>query len=545
MSYVAAPADSLGGGLNLRDKVDAVPLSQAIDALNVEFTNSGAVKQRTGFARFTKTTPSSTAPSSTATSIESFYRTGSGSTQMVVGAGDTLYAYTTAGAQVSSTGSLTANSVWDFARFGDPGNEYVYAGNGTDHMRRWDGTSWTSLSNTQSWYVGSSSSTTSTTAAAPKASALCVTPSDNRLVAAGFTAGSNGPYGSTVNPSYVWFSDALYPERWRSTSFIQITPGDGEKIQAVIPWQNFVFIMKETKFAVYYGQSGDATPVFNYRMVETGVGLAAPRAYAITPEGVYFMARDGVYLTTGGEPEKVSNIINPIWLGHESDFYTGGVLNHAQISKCAMTWVDQKLYLSFPADTSTTNNRTLVYDTQLQWWSLYDFPAASLCSFRVSDYNELIFGSASGYSNHIMRHNLSYGVDDSGSASEQTINSHWRSGFFSFEQLSRIRGQKVWGAGKVNLGISADFERGEGILDLLNMQDSASTSWGSSTWGGGEWSKPRAFQPVVRRRTSRGTAFSITFRNNAKSQDWEVHRLQNHLAQSRRPSARQPEGTPQ
>jgi hypothetical protein len=46
---------------------------------------------------------------------------------MVVGAGDTLYAYTTAGAQVSSTGSLTANSIWDFARFGDPGNEYVYA----------------------------------------------------------------------------------------------------------------------------------------------------------------------------------------------------------------------------------------------------------------------------------------------------------------------------------------------------------------------------------------------------------------------------------
>ena len=55
MAYQAIPFGNFSGGLNLKDKADVVQDSQAIDLLNVEFTERGAVKQRDGFLQFTGT----------------------------------------------------------------------------------------------------------------------------------------------------------------------------------------------------------------------------------------------------------------------------------------------------------------------------------------------------------------------------------------------------------------------------------------------------------------------------------------------------------
>ena len=41
----------LSGGLNLRDKSDAVGEKEAVDLLNVTFTERGAVRQRDGYHR--------------------------------------------------------------------------------------------------------------------------------------------------------------------------------------------------------------------------------------------------------------------------------------------------------------------------------------------------------------------------------------------------------------------------------------------------------------------------------------------------------------
>jgi hypothetical protein len=55
----------------------------------------------------------------------------------------------------------------------------------------------------------------------------------------------------------------------------------------------------------------------------------------------------------------------------------------------------ERFYLAVPTGASTVNDRVLVYDTQHQWWSLYDVPAAALASFRSEDAPEVHFGYAS------------------------------------------------------------------------------------------------------------------------------------------------------
>src|SRR4051812_10200711 len=124
------------GGLNLRDKADAVGDKDAIDLLNVTFTEHGAIRQRDGYADITTSDLTNRVDS-----LSPFY-TVAGQRQIIAGCGTRLEALDNVGAVVAAKTGL-AGGPYSFARFASPGNEYVYAANGTDTLQRWDGASWT------------------------------------------------------------------------------------------------------------------------------------------------------------------------------------------------------------------------------------------------------------------------------------------------------------------------------------------------------------------------------------------------------------------
>jgi hypothetical protein len=103
--------------------------------------------------------------------------------------------------------------------------------------------------------------------AAYKGNYLAVQPLDDRLVIA-----------DASTTSKLWFSDAATPETITASNFVQVTPGDGQPITGMAVFGTQLFVFKQTKFFVFYGNSTDATglPVFNYRMMDTGVGCSLP-----------------------------------------------------------------------------------------------------------------------------------------------------------------------------------------------------------------------------------------------------------------------------
>lgn len=514
--YQPFPFQGFASGLNLRDKPDAVSPEECIDALNVLFTDRGAITQRPGYDNLT-----SSALTNRPASLEAFY-TSSGTKHLLAGCGTRLEAIETGGGVKASATGLTS-AVWDFARFGKPNEEVAFAGNGTDTLRKWTGTEWTAPTAT----VGGEAAK-----AMPKAGALCIDPNSNRLVCAGFSTTTGGPNGLTSSPSHVYLSEPGNPEGYETTAFIQVTPGDGEKVQAVVAWRGATFIFKESRFFELFGVSegSEGKPVFNYRAIEAGVGLASSRAIAVHPTGIYFMSRTGVYRYSGQDPELVSSLIEPIWSADISSFYTSGILAHGSITNCAMTAYEDRIYLSFP--TESANNRTLVYDPQAEWWSLLSIPASCLAVFRVSNTPELVFGYAAG-SNHVGRHNATYTNDD-GSA----ITSYWRSGWFDLgsPDVKKNRAQKAWGTGKVFMGVSEDFKQGTGTPQVMNFEDESTDTWGGTTWGGGEWAAPRGLVGKQRRIANRGTVFSAYFENTVKDQPWSVHRLEHLIPTVREPA---------
>jgi hypothetical protein len=472
VSWQTVPFHDYGG----LDLVSSPDNSRCIDMLNVDLDVRGAVRARDGYATFiTDTSALNSQPDSLFTFV-----TSGGTKRLLVGHTNHVAAFDINGATVTA-GVLASAGPHFFTRFGGPTAEAVYIGNGTDGIQKFTIDAFSSPG-TLSGQTGKF---------------VAITPTSNRLVVAresGTTAGNNV---SSVN-----FSDAGAPETFTATNFVDLDPGDGEAIMGLVSWGNNLFAFKETKFYVFTHETVDTTgePIFNYRKVDTGIGLVASRGLCAARDGVYFVSRTGVYRTTGGPPELVSRVIDPLFIGGASSFYQGSRISQASISGAAMAFHSERLYLAVPTGSSTTNDRTLVYDPRYGEWLVWNIAAAGFATFRITeDQPELLFSYATG-DNYVARHSSSY-TTDAGSA----IVSRCRTGFYDLgvQKEKRLRAINLWGTGAVDFKVSNDFG---------SLGDATSATLGTA--------------PAVDRsqftKGQSGTLFSHQF--SASSGAWTAHR---------------------
>jgi hypothetical protein len=537
--YQAYTFNDFSGGLNLRDKSDTVGDKEAIDLLNVTFSDRGAIRQRDGYADLTTADLTNRGDS-----ICAFY-TSAGIKQLVLGAGTRLEALTSAGAVVASKTGLTSGP-YSFARFAAPGSELMYVTNGVDAMQKWDGAAWaTATATVNGVAVQAMPKAGSITTTATVAGGTSGTNAANRLVATGYGTGTtSGPGATASNPSRVHFSNAGQPEAWetdgasgRGRNFVDLTPGDGEQIMAAVTWRELVFIFKETKFFVMWGEStaADGTPVFNFREVVNNVGLAGRLAVAVGRDGVYFLSRRGVYHTTGGDPTLLSDRIGPLWTGDPEVYYQGLPINIGQVSVARLTWLNEQLFVSVPTGSSLVNDRTLVYDVQHQWWTVYDIPAAALTGFRRVDRDELHFAYSSG-ANRVGRHAIGL-LDDRG----VNMTSRWRSGWsdYGIPQNKTFRETKIWATGAINVGFSTDFNPTQTSVATPAFTTTATWPGAGGTWQdwltsiGNVWPSAGSVVDRMVNQAVEGTTFSTQFSNNPSTKTWAVHRVARHLRETR------------
>lgn len=513
--YRAFPYAGFGGGLNLRDGIDVVQQDQAIDALNVMFTTRGAVEQRSGYAKFTAAEGTNRYDS-----LSPFYKF-DGTRQLVAGAGARLEALDTAGALIASV--ATAASPHYFQRFGGPTAEHIYIANGTDTVRRWTGAAFETPT-----YVG----------VTPAGRYLGLSVTDNRLVNARFTGTTAGN-----NPSTVRFSDEGDPLSFGVTHYEDLHPGDGEEIMGVVTWRDSVFVFKQSKFFVFYGNSvdDDGEPVFNWRAVDTGVGLVSSRAVAVSEQGVYFLDRTGVYFTDGTQPQRVTDTVLPIFHGGSSVYYTGGELNDGSISQATMAYHDSRLWFSFPAGTAATNNRQLVFDPFENWWGLADLPAGPMTVFRPASSDELVFGYAAG-TKHIGRYaQYAYSADDMSQSGTggNAISSYWQGGWFNYDTpaVKTIRESIISGSGIVTVAMSRDYRQTPSFSKQIELTPpDAMYDSGVLYDSGALYGPSGVIQPKPLRKAIRGESFSLRLSNSTLNRGFRVHRFTSHVREVRVPS---------
>lgn len=517
MSRSAVPFTSFGKGLNLVDAPGLVPFDWAIDALNVTFSRRGSVKQRGGYARFTLL-DTTNQPDSLGV-----FTKADGTRRLLIGEGNRVTVIDSSGTQIASV-ATTANPTF-FARFGGPTVEAIYFSNGTDQVQRYD---------------TAGGLTVPAGLAAQTGKFVAVTPTSNRLVVAresGTTAGNN--------PSSVNFSDAGAPETFTATSYIDLDPGDGEAIMGLAVWESQVLVFKERKFFVHWGENTDLTglPVFEVRKGSSQVGLAASRAVATTPFGVFFLARDGIYLYSGGQPQRVSDNIEPFFTGDVPLYFQTQPLNLGSIDKAAMCWHDNRLYVAVPTGASTTNNAMLVYDPAVKWWSIYDMPAGAMVSFELSGQPELLFAQPAG-SKQVNRHKTGqakYSADSMSTSGTGgiAIGSRWRSGWADMSNVpeKQIHDVELYGTGACTVTAHQDFDLSDSLARFASniTFTSSSSLWDSATWDSSLWGPSDTITRKLLLKGFPATYVGLSCSNSTLGQSWELNQA-NFLVTGTRPA---------
>jgi hypothetical protein len=451
---VALVPESFGrfGGLRLDLPLDEVGAERAIDALDVELSSeTGLLQPRVG-SEVVKAQESSeglTALFAHSDNAMIFcFNEAAGKAKLKY-----LNAANEVPAGAEETLATKGGLHFSFARLGTPSASYTYiarrgTSGTTETLGRFDGTKFKEPTATVDGEAGK---------AMPKGHFVTAWPDGgNRLVVAGTTT-TGGPNGAASSDSYVWFSEPGNAEAYESTAYVQLMPGDGEEITGCCVWGGYLFVFKETRFFVFYGVSVDeeGRPEFNYRAVEIEARIRRPLSiglenWAVAPGGVFFVSDDGVWLTTGGTPARISEELLPLGgerplLGPIATTLPAGNRQWAQVN--GLFYSNFVLYV-------TMNERVLAYNLHTGTWVVWKGNISSgMAAWRGGVYEgrEYVYFVTL---KTIYRYNGEKEAD-----AAVTMEPRWQSGFYDFSDPDEktLTETKLYGTGKPKLAVAKDF----------------------------------------------------------------------------------------
>lgn len=292
---------------------------------------------------------------------------------------------------------------------------------------------------------------------------------DDRAFEAHFTAAAGGPTGANGTRSTIFFSDPSAYMTWGANNWTALALGDGDEITGVATWRDLLFVIKRKTLFVFYSTTVTPTgaPDFNYhtislpsqaRVTTNGGGENIVAAN----DGVYLYLADGIYRTTGQTPLKVSRDIEPLLVGTGP---SNMVLPNS--GDWNFSYADNRIFLTY---TVAGTFRTLVYDTSMDAWFLWDLSVGS----GAQPTNVTSFFDTNGTPTvYILAGSKFYSMTYTNTTDDGTsINWFWQSGWFDLGfpgVRKRIRLCKITGTGTPTFSIFTDFGSSDPLAATLTL----------------------------------------------------------------------------
>lgn len=223
--------------------------------------------------------------------------------------------------------------------------------------------------------------------------------------------------GDPDRPGAVYFSNSGNGEQWGSPNWIQVSPpSDGLQGGCVYNTRCFAF-SHERMYELVPGIASGVT--FDPFPTPTARGLVSPWGLCVA-DMIYFVAKDGVYATTGGqEASLVENDIKPLFPTYDSpaqDVNGYEAVDLERIEDIKLEYHNGELWFLYLGKTTGTK-QILIYDTIKKRWRAASYPltfptqgglrsvyseSTSDSSMMAGDYNGNIYlfsgiGADTGY----------------------------------------------------------------------------------------------------------------------------------------------------
>lgn len=304
--------------------------------------------------------------------IMSYYKDGE---PILIGAtDDTVYKWTGSNWSAITTGKK--GGVYDYINNNIDSKDIIVMSNGVDNIFKYDGTEVKELK-----MLGKDSDYSDTSNRAPKGSYLGLhyerlwIANDNYLYCSSVTANAGFDIEDFTTPTE--------PE-WEVNNHgaeIFMYSNDGTKIKGMAVVYDDILIFKERKIFRLYG-----TTPSNMQKVElfNSSGAIADKSIMSTPNGAFFVHKDGIYLYDGSNVSKISQKIDKLW----------ATIDKSKIDTAVASFFDNKYILAVKTINSTSKDLIIEYDTLTgNFTSRSGYSVESFVEYK----DELLFASSDGY----------------------------------------------------------------------------------------------------------------------------------------------------
>ena len=177
--------------------------------------------------------------------------------------------------------------------------------------------------------------------------------------------------GDPYRPGHLYFSIAGQPDHWSADGNVEVCPPSEELMHGgVAGHQGFVF-SRNRLHLIYPNLSGTAGVTTAPSLCTRG--LLGRWAFCVGPGGlIYFVAEDGVFATSGGPEDWLSEAINPLFYGTAVNGYQP--IDKATPTALRLTTWENCLYFQY-RDTGG-GRQVLVYSILQKFWRHYSFGKA-------------------------------------------------------------------------------------------------------------------------------------------------------------------------
>lgn len=205
--------------------------------------------------------------------------------------------------------------------------------------------------------------------------------------------------GDAINPGTLYWSQGNNVEATSDANSLIVATPSTQLMNGGV-WNAFPFVFSSDDLFTLVLNPGSATP-FRALRTPCGRGLWTRWAFCLGPEGIFFLAGDGIYVTAGGAPAICLTTDLRSIFPHDgaAGQTTNGIPapDMTQTTRLRLSYVGGWLYFDYLDVTATA--RTLIYDTLAQRWYL-DASDLTGLTVRLEEpgagvYNQIV-GAANG-----------------------------------------------------------------------------------------------------------------------------------------------------
>ena len=284
------------------------------------------------------------------------------------------------------------------------------------------------------------------------------------------------PTSDPVNGSVVRSSRVESPESYDGvTGFLSIAEEDGQQVHAAFVLRGNLYFVKDRSLHATADDGVNEPSLWAITEVSQRIGTPSIQGADLGDDFAVIAGRDGLYLFTGGEPQKLSTEIQPTWDGinwaagetlwvrvdQQAKRVLVGVPLGAATQPNAVLVLDYRDGFKPPLGTSLTGR--VIAPPQARRWTLWNISANS-CGFieRADGTVKIFFGSNAGTGKIYQLTPGAY--SDDGAA----INSSYSTAFLTGAELGNVPpvGRQLFGylqlnvSGAGNLNVTASPQGG-------------------------------------------------------------------------------------